>query len=153
MKLLPYHRFEITSGLPQTEALHAIASRIEERRWFRITAMGSANDERFDGRVTGNGFNVTRIMGYRNSFAPVIEGEVNEGGRFSRITVTMRPSIIVAIFLSFFILVFFSVPVGMGSPFWPVLAAPLLLYAMVMFGFWIEANKLEPTFRKIFRAM
>ncbi|MEZ5961087.1 MAG: hypothetical protein R3C30_11770 [Hyphomonadaceae bacterium] len=153
VKLIPYHRFEIVSALPQSEALRAIASRIEERKWFRVTSMGAANDERFDGTVSGNKFNVTRIMGYRNSFAPVIEGEINEGGRFSRITITMRPSIIVVIFLGFFSAIFLSVVLGFGEVFAIALAAPFLVYGGLMAGFWFEASKLEQTFRKIFQAM
>ncbi len=153
VKLIPYHRFEIVSALPQIEALRAIASRIEERKLFRITAMSAANDERFAGTVTGNRFSITRIMGYRNSFAPVIEGVVNEGGRFSRVMVTMRPSIFVAIFLAFFFTIFFSITLGVGSEIlWFALAAPLLMYAGVLFGFWLEANKIEQTLRRILKA-
>lgn len=153
VKLIPYHRFELTSAMSQTEALRAIASRIEERKWFRITAMGAANDERFSGTVTGNRFSITRIMGYRNSFAPVIEGEVSEGGSLSRVTVTMRPSIFVAIFLAFFFSIFFSIVLGAGGEIlWFGLAAPLLMYAGVLFGFWLEANKIEQTLRRILKA-
>lgn len=153
MKLIPYHRFEILSALSQTEALQAIASRIEERKLFRITAMSAANDERLDGSVTGNRFNVTRIMGYRNSFAPVIGGEVNEGGSFSRIVITMRPSILVVIFLGFFSAIFLSVFLGFSEGASIALAAPVLVYAGLMAGFWFEASRLEQTFRKIFQAM
>lgn len=153
MKLAPYHRFELTSALSQMDALRAIASRIEERKWFRITAMSAANDERFDGTVTGNRFSITRIMGYRNSFAPVIEGEVAEGGSFSRIIVTMRPSIFVAIFLAFFGLIFLTAFLSVAETFWIALAAPVLLYAGILGGFWFEANKTEQTLRRIFKAM
>ncbi|MFN3464173.1 MAG: hypothetical protein ACK4X1_08850 [Terricaulis sp.] len=149
VKLIPYHRFEIISALPQIEALQAIASRIEERKWFRITAMSAANDERFSGTVAGNKFSISRIMGYRNSFAPVIEGEISEGGRFSRIQITMRPSISVAIFLGFICLIFLPIFMVMA----PVVLVAVFVYAMVMLGFWVEANKIEQTLRRIFKAM
>jgi hypothetical protein len=114
--------------MSRANVLAAMAARIEQRKWFRITAMGAANDERFDGTVAETGFNLTRIMGYRNSFAPVIEGEVSEGGSLSRVMVTMRPSIFVAIFLAFFFTIFFSVFLGVGGEvLWLALAAPLLM--------------------------
>lgn len=36
VKLLPYHRFEITSPLRREEALAAISSRLEKRQWFAL---------------------------------------------------------------------------------------------------------------------
>lgn len=154
MKLIPYHQFEIMAALSRTDALAAIASRLEERKWFRVTAMGAANDERFDGSVTGNRFEFTRIMGYRNSFAPVVEGEVHDGGRFSRVVVTMRPSVIVFVFLPVFALIFFAAFFAIeGGAFWPALLAPVLIYAGVLGGFWFEANKIEQTLRRILKAM
>lgn len=153
MKLIPYHRFEIVSGLAKAEALAAISSRLEKRKWFSPMGMNPKNDERFDGTVTDNKFNITRIMGYRNSFAPVIDGEVSEGGRFSRIQITMRPSIFVAIFLGFFCLIFLPIFMGIDGVWLPAVLVSLFMYGMTMFGFWVEANKLEQTLRRIFKAM
>lgn len=153
MKLLPYHRFEITAALSRTDALAAISSRLEERKWFSPMGMNARNDERFEGRVTDNTFNITRIMGYRNSFAPVTLGEVSDGGRFSRIQITMRPSIFVAVFLGFFSFIFLPIFMGIDGALLPVIAVTLFFYVMVMFGFWVEATKIEQTLRRIFKAM
>jgi hypothetical protein len=91
-------------------------------------------------------------MGYRNSFAPVVEGEVHDAGRFSHIVITMKPHVLVLALLPVFAIVFMAVLVGMGN-IWPGLALMALIYVMVLVGFWFEANKLEQTLRKIFQAM
>jgi hypothetical protein len=153
VKLAPFHRFDIISPLKRAEALAAVASRLEQRKWFRWRWPSAANDERFDGVVTESGFSVTRIMGYRNSFAPLVEGQVHESGRFSRIAVTMRPSVIVLVLLGVFAVIFSTVFISMDREM--VLAGVFmlaLLYVMVLAGFWFEANKLEQTLRKIFQA-
>ncbi|MGD9982463.1 MAG: hypothetical protein AB7H66_03585 [Hyphomonadaceae bacterium] len=152
MNLLPYHRFEITSPMKRAEALAAIASRIEERKWLRWRWPSVENDERFDGAVTETSFSVTRIMGYRNSFAPVIEGEVHESGRFSRIVITMKRHIVVLLFLVVFAGMMLAGLVALERPL-PGVLMLLLLYAIVLGAFWFEANKLEQTLRKIFQAM
>jgi hypothetical protein len=152
VKLLPYHRFEITSALPKVEALAVISSRLEKRQWLSPMGMNPKNDERFDGAVTDNTFNITRIMGYRNSFAPVIDGEVNESGRFSRIQITMRPSIFVFIFLAFCCFIFLPLFMGIDGVLLPVVLVSAFMYGMVLFGFWLEANKIEQTLRRIFKA-
>jgi hypothetical protein len=152
VKLVPYHRFEITSPLKRDEVLAAVSSRIEERKWFRMRWPSSENDEKFDGSVTPNGFSVTRIMGYRNSFAPVIEGEVHDAGRFSRIVITMKPHIVVLLFLVMFAGIMMTGLIALGTAL-PGIAMMVLLYVVVLGAFWFEANKLEQTLRKIFQAM
>ncbi|MCA8885446.1 MAG: hypothetical protein KDA35_02415 [Hyphomonadaceae bacterium] len=150
MNLIPYHRFEITSRLSRAAALTAITSRIEKRQLFTWRWPSSSNDERFSGDVAGDGFSITRIMGYRNSFAPVIRGEVHAAGAFSRIVITMRPYIFVLVFCAFFVSL--SLSTIAITPIAGVLMLAFL-YAMVMVGFWVEANKQEQTLRKIFEAI
>lgn len=89
-------------------------------------------------------------MGYRNSFAPVSEGEVHDAGSFSRIVIAMRPSLFTIMFCALFgLLALSSLIVGL----WPGAGMLVFLYLMVMGGFWLEANKQEQTLRNIFQAM
>lgn len=150
MKLLPFHRFEINSPLDRQAALAAMAAHTEDRKWFRWRWPNSANDDRFEGDVTIDGFNVCRIIGYRNSFLPVIEGQVHASGRGSRIAITMRPFVFVLVFCA----VWMIVVAGMlFSDFWPMALAMLaFLYAMTMGAFWFEAAKQERVLRHIFQA-
>jgi hypothetical protein len=154
VKLVPYHRFEITSALKREDVLTAMASRVEKRKWFAARWPNSANDERFDGTMRASGFNVTRIMGYRNSFAPVIDGEVHDAGRFSRIVITMRPAYIVMVVLGFITLIFVTAFMALdGGSSLSGFFLMALFYVIVLAGFWFEANKTEQTLRRIFQAM
>jgi hypothetical protein len=152
VKLVPYHRFEITSPLKREDALAAMAKHVEPVSWFRFGWPNSANDKRFEGEVTIDGFNVRRVMGYRNSFMPVVRGEVQSAGAMSRIIVTMRPFIFVIVFCAIWCV---AVITGLtaGSQIWFAAVMLIFLYLMVMGGFWFEASKQEQALKEIFRAM
>lgn len=150
MNLIPYHRFEITSRLKRADALAAIAAHIEERKWFTWSWPSSSNDDRLSGEVTVDGFSITRIMGYRNSFAPVTLGEIHDAGSFSRIVITMRPYIFVLIFCAFFATVSIA---SLAAGAVPGTLMLVFLYVLAMGSFWFEANKQEQVLHRIFQAM
>jgi hypothetical protein len=152
---LPYHQFEINSPLPLASALDAIRARTEPVKWFRWRWPSSANDERFEGEVTSNGFTVRRIIGYRNSFLPEVSGAITAAGRGSHIVITMKPHALVIAFAAIWCAGAIAAAIAMLSYdpgfVWLPLAMLAFLYLMVMGGFWFEANKQEPVLRRIFQ--
>jgi hypothetical protein len=158
VKLLPYHAFEIRTMMRPDAAREALAVHTEERRLFRLRFPGAGNDSRFEGEVSATGFNITRVIGYRNSFLPVVEGDIASDGGGSRIKVRMRPMTFVIVFLfAFGVIPLSLLPTAFSSgepgaaafPFFFILFA----YAMSMGGFWFEASKQERTLREIFNAL
>lgn len=57
----------------------------------------------FEGSIDGKSFRVQRIIGYRNSFRPIILGSITEreGGSIIWLTMAIHPA--VAIFMAFFL--------------------------------------------------
>ncbi|OQW57453.1 MAG: hypothetical protein A4S17_04395 [Proteobacteria bacterium HN_bin10] len=153
VKWLPYHRFEIMSPLKREDAVAALAAHTEAPRWLRFDWPSNTNDKRFEGEVTANGFNLRRIMGYRNSFAPAVRGEIDSAGAMSRINITMQPSVFVLVFLAIWYLAVFGMFTAAGGFLGVAFLFALAPYLMVMGGFWFEANKQEKTLREILRAM
>ena len=150
MKLLPFHRFEINSPLDRQAALAAIAAHTEPEKWFRWRWPSSANDDRFEGQVSADGFHLRRIIGYRNSFLPVVDGVVHATGRSSRIEVRMRLFMFVIVFVALWTI---GVGGSLFTAFWPLSVAMLVfMYALVMGAFWYEATKQERVLRQIFQA-
>lgn len=150
MKWLPYHRFEITSRLSADEAAKAIAAHIESRWRFRIVWPSRANNTRFVGELEGNTFNIHRLTGYRNSFQPAVHGEIEQQARGSRITVTMRPFIMVFAFVALWLVFMFTTFAAPNLITSDLLMAGIV-YLMIMAGFWFEAVNQEVTLRQIFR--
>jgi len=153
MKWLPHHRFEIVSPLDRQAALAAMAAHTEPEKFFRIGWPSSANDKRFEGTLSADGFHVRRVIGYRNSFLPVIDATVRSGVSGSRIDVQMRMFWFVYAFVAVWGIAALTIAVSAGQI--GLMIAPFLLlfvYAMTMAGFWMEAGKQEQTLRQIFQA-
>jgi len=150
---LPFHRFDISSQLARQDALAALAARLEPKRDLRVRWPNSANDHRFEGKVSDDGFEIRRVLGYNNPFAPRVTGIVRGAGVGSQIEVKMHPSIPVLVFATLLLtLGCIGIAIG-GGAFWmgAVLAAMLCFGAML--GFWIEAPKQERVLREIFKAL
>jgi hypothetical protein len=154
VKWLPHHRFEIDSPLKADAAMAAMAAHTEPENWFRFTWPSSANNTRFEGSVTTDGFHVRRVAGYRNSFLPVIDGEIHAAGRGSRIQVRMRMFVFVYAFLAFWIAALLAGAASFQSApgFFFALLMLVFVYGMTLGGFWYEANRQERTLREIFQA-
>jgi hypothetical protein len=154
VKWLPHHRFEIVSPLDRQAALAAVTAHTEPENWFRFTWPNSANDKRFEGVVGADGFHVRRVIGYRNSFLPVIDGKVHAAGRGSRIDVSMRLFWFVYAFVGIWVVAALTGFAASGGAVGLAFGAAMILfvYVMTMAGFWFEAGKQERTLREIFQA-
>ena len=153
VKLLPYHRFEITSALKRQDAVAALRAHLVEAKFFRLRIPNSANDKRFQGAVNDTGFAISRVLGYNNVFAPLSTGTIDGAGVGSQISVTMKPSLL-AIGFYLVILTFGAIGIAVGSGDLRLVALPaLILYVLVMVGFWLEAGKQERALREILRAL
>jgi hypothetical protein len=100
---MAYYAAEITSPLSPQEVHGLLRTLIRPRRTFmeRLETMGEETGAaEFEGTVDGDRFRATRMIGYRNSFLPVIHGQVRTRGSGSVITLTMRLHIFVMIFMT-----------------------------------------------------
>jgi hypothetical protein len=153
---LPYHRFELTSPLALQAAMDALRAHVEPVKWLRWRWPSSGNDERFEGDVGADRFNVRRIIGYRNSFLPEVQGAVTTTGRHTRVAIEMRLSTLVLIFIALWCTGVVAALIGTISANPRLIWLPLLmlafLYAMTMGAFWFEASKQERVLRRIFQA-
>jgi hypothetical protein len=158
VKLLPYHTFEIRTMMRPDAAREALAAHTEERRFFRLRFPGAGADSRFEGEVSASGFNITRVIGYRNSFLPLVEGDISADAGGSLIRVRMRPMTFVIVFLFAFGIIPLSLlpsafsQGGLATATFPFFFVAFA-YAMSMGGFWFEASKQERVLREIFQAL
>ena len=95
--LIPYRRFEFVTALDVSAATAQVAAHLRARRsfWERFTWRASG----FEGGVTGDRFQFSRIVGYGNSFLPVVRGRIRAEPGGSRIEVTMTMHPFVMLFL------------------------------------------------------
>jgi hypothetical protein len=139
------------------EVIASLDSQTEPKKWFRL---GRAHTM-LQGTFSSDGFKITRIIHYRNSFLPIIRGTFGSGPSGTTIAIKMGLHPLVAAFMCFW---FGGVGVGIlavlaalsrGQTEWnPMLLIPfgILLFgwALVSGGFWFEANKTKPVLLEMF---
>ena len=149
MKLLPYRKLELYSPMPAATVAQVLGDSVEPTNWFRV----GGGMRPFEGAVTPPTFEIRRVISYRNSFLPKIRGTITPDGAGSRISITMRLPLAVAIFMTVWLGgacfgAFASATVGVSDP--VALLPALIPIGMLLFGsvltlgaFSVEARKAE----------
>ena len=157
MKFLPYDRFELETQMDSKAIIEAMKTKIAPRKLFRF----SSDHAPFQGEISSDGFEIIRIIHYRNSFLPVICGKFQPNASGTRIIIKMR----LHAFVAFFMCVWFG-GVGLGcfvllnSVFngQKIMSLAMLIpfgmlifgWALVSGGFWFEAKKQKPMLVEMF---
>jgi hypothetical protein len=105
------HSFEIQTLLSPKEVLDVVKANTEPRQFFRP----SSETKYFEGEVDEANFKMRRIIKYRNSFLPQINGAVDAVEMGSIVSVKMRLHGFVAVFSSIWTAGFLAAMVGFGS--------------------------------------
>ena len=139
------------------EIIAVLNSAIEPRNLFRF----SRRHKVFQGSISHDGFKITRIIHYENSFLPVIRGTFRLGQSGITVSVRMRIHPLVAAFMCVWfagvglgvLIVLAGLLSGRIEPS-PVLLIPfgMLLFFWALFsgGFWFEANKAKRILMEMF---
>lgn len=95
MKLIPYQRFTITTSASVLEV---------KQKLEKITSASARSSKQsnklFSGEINEDTFKISRILFYRNSFNPVIKGELSNSASGSDIKARMSLPKIVIVFLT-----------------------------------------------------
>jgi hypothetical protein len=85
---LPFRKFEFSTPMSTAQAVRVLQEIVEPpRKWGWPT---STKRGYFEGRVAGSRFKIHRIIHYRNSFIPIIEGNFRQVGLGTIVTLNMR---------------------------------------------------------------
>jgi hypothetical protein len=158
MKLWPSDSFEIETRLPPEKIASSMGSWVEPKKLFRF----SSDHALFQGNVTLDGFKMTRIIHYRNSFLPVLRGTFLRAPAGTTIRIKMELHPLVMAFMCFW---FSGVGLGLAvattalvsgrTQLSPMLLIPLGMLAfglaLVLGGFWSEAKKQKPLLLGMFQ--
>ena len=159
MKFLPYERLKISTGLSREEVLKRLDEAIEPKRHFRLFQPGT---KPYQGSIEGSHFEVSRIIGYRNSFLPIIKGDVQSEISGCSVHITMHPYLPVIAFMLiwlgfvgfaflFFLYLLVSSSTDLSVGFIPG-GMFLFGYGLFLGGFKFESVKSKKFFRELFDA-
>lgn len=112
MVLIPYQRFEIKTNLSQEAARKKLASIVEPRQ---LGWRFSKDHNWFEGELTEQTFKISRIIRYRNSFLPTLEGTIQDDLDSASLQITARPNwFIIILWPLLIIILFYSVIFSAG---------------------------------------
>lgn len=158
MRFLPFENIIYESDLTESELRDRIKQYIEPKKFFRI-GLKNKNTKPYEGYLKGNHFEINRIINYRNSFLPQIEGVITRVNGVTRINVIMR----MYFFLYIFVILMYG-GIGLGfmvilissinnNKFEPAIFIPLgmliFLYLLTMGGFKSESSISKKDLEKI----
>ncbi|MBO0350408.1 hypothetical protein J0895_15145 [Phormidium pseudopriestleyi FRX01] len=115
--MFPKQKFTITTYLSPDDVQKKLIEVVEPPP-TRIQFQWKRSDKLYRGQIGEHSFKIARIIYYRNSFLPQIEGRINAHGRGSQIEIEMK--------LHRFVLIFICVWLSMVGQF--VLMALMVLF-------------------------
>jgi hypothetical protein len=164
---LPFDNFKLQTKLTVAEVQSRLSNSIEPKKNFRFS-FNNKRTKPYEGEVIGTSFKINRIINYRNSFLPVIIGEISSRLDKTEISVRMRPVIAVLIFMSFWLGVVGLVCLGiliaaiaqfiqlLQHGFSPMILIPFIMFAfgytLITFGYRIEAQKSKDFLKTLLEA-
>ncbi|NEP14319.1 MAG: hypothetical protein F6K14_29815, partial [Symploca sp. SIO2C1] len=158
MQLLPYDTFSIQTPKPLSDVIEQLKINIEAPKAFRWSF--SENHAPYTGTISNSGFEIRRLIQYRNSFLPNIQGRFESLSDGTRIRVTMRLHPLVMIFLLFWYSVWFTISIpyflfGALSGDIQIFTAlqfvglPIVLLFVFWCWFWYEAYRSRQELKQI----
>ena len=95
MSLLPFNKFVIHTKKSVLEVKEILANHIDEKRMFNVLR----SNKKFQGNISDEGFRVTRIISYRNSFLPTLNGSFQENAEGTDLVIKLEISNFVIAFM------------------------------------------------------
>ncbi len=119
-EILPYEAYTLTTSLSPKEVCKRIADNTGPQRTFASFFSRTNEPQKpYEGFVTDNSFTIKRVISYRNSFLPVIKGQVFIIANKTRINVDMRITYWVLLFVFAAMLFFVAGSLAMNFFFSP----------------------------------
>ena len=142
MLLLPYETVNYRTSLSKGEALNRLHAAIDTDKIWSLSFWKNCDDKDYSGDIDNDGFIITRRILGRNSFRPVIFGDIKEDGGGTIVSVIMRPHLMVIIVLFIFCFVIGGAMIGAlsshtGNPA-SLMGLILFVYILMMVAFTYE---------------
>ncbi|OXA76324.1 hypothetical protein SAMN05444397_10147 [Flavobacterium aquidurense] len=154
-KLLPFEKLVYQSTLSKEELINHLQNEIEAEKSFGFGVQKSSYSKPYIGKTNSNRFEIKRVVNYRNSFLPVIKGQIKDGINGAKINVKMGLVDFVKVFMILWLgavslgcagaiySLFFTDTANSEAGFFMFIPFAMLLFglAMVYFGFKTESKK------------
>jgi hypothetical protein len=165
-KLLPFETLVYHSTLSREDLITRLENEIEAEKPFKFGVFNRSYSKPYIGKIQCNTFEIKRVIDYRNSFLPIIKGQIQTHTNGSKIDVKMNLVGIVKFFMIFWLagvllsclVTIYDVVVKNGfddeSGFFMFIPFLMLIFGAVMVsvGFKVESKKSIKDLEQILKA-
>ncbi|QIZ72295.1 hypothetical protein [Oxynema aestuarii] len=159
--MFPHEHFTIVTALDPDAVRQRLSTVVEPPKTFRW--QWGNPDKPYQGEIGDRSFKISRIIHYRNSFLPVIDGRIEPNGTGSKISINMKLHPFVLVFMLVWLSMVGQIPamflmgilfalftdqkeqVPIDSESYLFLLFPLGMFVfgcgLPLIGFWPEARK------------
>ncbi|MFI0426634.1 MAG: hypothetical protein ACH34V_06730 [Flavobacterium sp.] len=158
MRLIPFDKINIISFLPKETIIEKLSNETENRIYFRT----KTTDKKLEGIVKYDSFEINRILNYRNSFYPIVLGQIEQGDKN---TIVIKLTLRMTMFTNVFMILWFlitgvilfivlndqieSPKINYESIFWS--SVPIIFgYLFMISGFNYESKKVKEILTELF---
>jgi len=162
MKILPIEKLTFITELSKSKVIKELSSNIRPKQNFGLRNTTIETGKKFEGHIFGDNFKVTRIINYKNSFLPEINGKIIEKLNGTEIEVELKPTGFVMGFMilwfggvSFgFIATLIGAIIGEGPIYVCIFPLFMLLmgFGILKFGFSTETEKSKKDIIEVLQA-
>lgn len=140
MRFFPYENINLETAFTEEEIYKRLNDFIEFDKSHRIGLYGTKSNKKYSGQIIGNSFYIKRIINYRNSFLPRIEGTIISDNNGIRVNLKLRLYPVVLIFMIIWLSILTIMPfiaLNTGEIENGNLLPILIPFFMMLFGFLI----------------
>ena len=156
MNILPITTVTYKTQLSIKEVIEKLNDCVEPKKGFSLLSGGAGRGKLYEGEISGQTFEVSRIISYRNTFLPVITGNIQQENNATIIEINMRLNKFVSAFLLIWCVIFaFAVILLITKEvdfFVMFYVMPFVLLLVFFSVFKFEVNKSKKDFQQIFEA-
>ena len=98
LTFFPHRHLQVRTPLPCDEVLRRLSEVVEPKQWFRFPFFGKHRP--YEGVVSANGFRISRVIDYRNSFLPMIDGRVSPDAHGTVVDVSLSLHPFTSVFMA-----------------------------------------------------
>lgn len=152
MILLPIENFTINTTLTKDEVITKLNEVVEPYK-IRSLSIFTRSDMPYAGNVNESSFKIWRVRTFRNSFQPIIKGEVSQTNSSTEIKLMVRPDNYMVLFI---LIAFIIIPISgmflIGTKeyqYYFRIIFILLFYAMIVGEVKYESKKIKEQLTEI----
>lgn len=153
MNILPFERLTYRTKLSKEELLSLLYKNVKEEKMGLFFKPRS--ERPYAGEITDNQFKLKRVISYKNSYQPIIKGEITEDQYGTKVEVKMNIHKFILWFGFLGILmvpaIFYFNPM-FQEKLWIIGLISLLQPIMIMGFFKFESSKSKNYFKELFQA-